>query len=524
MRRIYCLAVIALMASAAKAQDHVNLDTYAGGQLATEDLNGTARYVGMGGAMEALGADLSTMGTNPAGIGLFRKNQLAGSFSMGIQEEGKNFQDGTKVTPSFDQVGVVLSTRTGLQSYLNFGFNFHKSRNFNYVLSATGAALNGSSQNRQTIIKGRSGYLDRYWGESQVDNLYLETNMLELGKDALGNMQYGSISATDYVFDRAHTGYIGEYDFNLSGNIKNQIYLGMTVGLKDVHYNGYSEYFEHLAPATAGAATEVLMTDDHRITGTGVDLKFGAIVRPDEESPFRLGAYVHTPTWYTLRTSNVTRIGDVRQVSENAKFKFYTPWKFGISAGHTIDNQFALGLTYEYADYSSCEMRGITDSYYDYYENYHENSQVDQEMKRNTQDVLRGVHTLKVGAEMRADKNLSLRLGYNYVSPMYQSTGVRDQTLNSSGVFMASTTDYVNWKDTHRITAGVGFTFNQLRLDLAYQYSMRNGDFYPYMSRLSVGETTTAAGVKVPASTNECNAVSVKDNRHQLLCTLSYTF
>ena len=58
MRRIYCLAVIALMASAAKAQDHVNLDTYAGGQLATEDLNGTARYVGMGGAMEALGADL----------------------------------------------------------------------------------------------------------------------------------------------------------------------------------------------------------------------------------------------------------------------------------------------------------------------------------------------------------------------------------------------------------------------------------------------------------------------------------
>ena len=39
------------------------------------DLNGTARYVGMGGAMGALGADITTMGTNPAGIGLYRSSE-----------------------------------------------------------------------------------------------------------------------------------------------------------------------------------------------------------------------------------------------------------------------------------------------------------------------------------------------------------------------------------------------------------------------------------------------------------------
>ena len=41
------------------------------------ELNGTARFVGMGGAMGALGADISVMGTNPAGIGLFRSNDVS---------------------------------------------------------------------------------------------------------------------------------------------------------------------------------------------------------------------------------------------------------------------------------------------------------------------------------------------------------------------------------------------------------------------------------------------------------------
>lgn len=51
-------------------------ETYQNTRLLGNDLNGTARYVGMGGAMEALGADISTISTNPAGLGLFRKGQV----------------------------------------------------------------------------------------------------------------------------------------------------------------------------------------------------------------------------------------------------------------------------------------------------------------------------------------------------------------------------------------------------------------------------------------------------------------
>jgi len=144
-------------------------------------------------------------------------------------------------------------------------------------------------------------------------------------------------------------------------------------------------------------------------------------------------------------------------------------------------------------------------------------------VKRHTERTLRGVSTLKLGAEYKIDPTVSVRVGYNYVSPMYKETGVRDQTLNTPATYMASTTDYTNWKETHRLTAGVGFAIDQFRLDFAYQYSMRDGSFYPYMNGVSAQYISYDTGETLTLS-NECRPVSVKDNRHQLLCTLGYTF
>ena len=560
MKKLFFLAAVSLTTISAAAQDRLNLDTYIGANLATQDLNGTARFVGMGGAMDALGADLSTMGSNPAGIGLYRKNQVAVSFGLNNQEGGKAFHDASKTNASFDQIGIVLSARMGPTSYFNFGFNFHKSRNFDYVLSAADVAVNGSSLQRQTYVKMMRGDLDPVnpndpkskllhpYRETQVDQLsYCINNQYdnydETGKfvgDGRG-AYIGTFSpyGLDYTFDRAHTGYIGEYDFNLSGNINNRVYLGLTVGIHDVHYNGYSEHFERYEPfnvvsqyaPTPGTVLRTISqakyTDNQRITGTGYDLKLGVIIRPMEESPFRFGLHVHTPIWYKLRATNYTAIhdelGEVDHIEDNIEFRMNTPWKFGLSAGTTIGREWALGFGYEYADYGSVDMRGITDSYYDAWgDTYRTDSESDVPMKRQTEKTLKGVHTLKLGAEFRPDELLSLRLGYNYVSAMYQKDGVRDQTFDSPGNYMASTSDYTNWEDTHRLTAGVGFSFDAFRLDFAYQYQATNGKFYPYMSRLT-GSNVDSSGVPF-TMTNECHGVKVSNKRHQFLCSLTYTF
>lgn len=514
MKKIYLFAFAAMTALQVQAQKATQ-DTYVGAALATEDLNGTARYVGMGGAMDALGAEISTMGSNPAGIGLFRKNQVSASLSVVSQEDGKTFQNGSKTHVSFDQIGVVFSGRTGKTSYLNFGFNFHKNRNFNHVLYAA-RALNGSSQSTQTVIKDGGGLFDtQAW--SQLDDLYYGNMLYDKSTD----MIY-SYEGEAYDFNRAVTGYIGEFDFNISGNIKNRLYLGLTVGIQNVNYKNYSEYYETL---NSTKVTDVLISDNHKITGTGFNIKAGLIFRPVEESPFRIGLSVASPTFYRLTTENYTTIGgNVDRSSAKEDFRFNTPWKFGLSLGHTVSDYLALGAVYEYADYGACDMRTIDGTYYDpYSDTYSSSSSTDNNMKRHTEETLKGVHTVKLGAEFKVDKNIALRLGYNYVSPMYKEDGVRDQTIYSPGVYYASTTHYINWKATNRITAGVGFSFDKFRLDLAYQYNTRKGDFYPFMKDLAVTYVDEASGTSEELR-NHCDAVSVKDNRHQIQASLVYTF
>jgi hypothetical protein len=527
MKKICLFAAVALVALQAQAQEtRATGDAYMAGQLATEDLNGTARFVGMGGAMDALGADISVIGTNPAGVGLFRKSHISGSFGLNSQVDGKTFADGSKTNASFDQVGFVYSSRTGRQSYINFAFNFHKSRNFDYVLSAANR-LNGSAQANQTAYKDMNGLYIKYdLVESQLDNLYLNNMVLEY--DETDKKYYVvDYEGKDYEFDRAHTGYIGEYDINLSGNVNNRFYWGLTVGIHDVHYQSYSEYFERL---NSNLHPEVLISDNLKITGTGYSVKLGAIVRPFEESAFRLGVAVSTPTFYKLTTTNYTTIGtnvDDSQAGED--FRFNTPWKFSLSAGHTIGNNLALGAVYEYADYGACDMRTIDGRTYDYWsDTEYDNSSSDQVMKRQIEKTLKGVSTLKLGAELKPTPQLALRVGYNYISPVYQENAVRDQTVPSPGVYYASSTDYTNWKDTHRLTFGIGTNIDKFRIDLAYQYQMRNGDFYPFMKNYSADFYETDASGKetgqILSLTNSCEPVKVKDNRHQLICTLSYTF
>ena len=54
---------------------------------------------------------------------------------------------------------------------------------------------------------------------------------------------------------------------------------------------------------------------------------------------------------------------------------------------------------------------------------------------------------------------------------------------------------------------------------VAYQYSTMKGDYYPFMNYYENG----VSGAK-SVEDNHCDAVSVSNNRHQILCTLSYKF
>lgn len=519
-------------------------ETYENANLTSTDLNGTARYVGMGGAMEALGADVSTIGSNPAGIGLFRRSQLSVSGGLLMQSNGKEYGDGKKTNASFDQIGFVYTTRASRGSNLNFGFNYTKGKNFDFLLNASGKLGNGS-QNNQSYLKhvlGSENYGgfdvrkkdDAYigfaspqanfvsWTWNQLDYLYFNT----LLPDATTAGKFNNYLADSYTFDKASTGYVGNYDFNISGSIQDQFYLGLAFGLKDIHYDSESRYNERLSNGVG----DVSVLDIRRITGTGFDITAGIIVRPIASSPFRIGAYVKTPTWYDLTTSNVTRIdrntntsgkNDWGKVPNSYDYKLWTPWKFGLSLGHTVGNYLALGLTYEFEDHSTLDSRINDGGYYnDYYGTYYETSSADKSMNKHTKQALKGVSTLKMGAEYKPTSNLALRLGYNYISPKYNKDAQKDPTIVSPGSAYSSSTDFVNWDSTNRFTFGIGYQINKFNVDLAYQYSMQKGTFYPFSTmNFSIHDTATG---NTTSYSNQAVGAKVDNNRGRLLLTVGY--
>ena len=503
-------ASLALVSSVAMAQE-----TYENTKLIDNNLNGTARYVGMGGAMEALGADLSTIGTNPAGLGLFRKGKVDLSFGLVSQTGMNKFSSLNKTNMSFDQIGVVFNVNKTPNVSFNIGFNYHKSRNFDQLLNAANT-LNNASQNKLTYQKYRNQVFQTQDDAtySQVDNLYMK-NLLYNNTTST----YYYFPASGYLYNQQNKGYIGEYDMNLSANINDRVYLGLTMGIHDVHYKGYTEYTENFVH-NANNIPGLTLNDSREITGTGFDVKLGAIVRPMAESPFRLGAYIHTPVWYDLTTSNYTVLTDGTarpNVGETYDFRVNTPWKFGLSAGTTLADRVALGATYEYAAYNAMQTRIKDGGTYDwYYGTYYESSHNDRVMNNHTEEALRGQHTLKLGVEAKITDHFSLRAGYNYLSALFKDLAEKNGSLKSPGTYYASSTSYVNWKDTNRFTFGLGWNVWRFNIDLAYQYSQQNGTFYPFMDYYD--------GPGTSVEDNIANPTKVNNKQHQLLLTMGYKF
>ena len=538
-------------------------ETYESAQLATEDLNGTARYIGMGGAMEALGADISTMGTNPAGIGMFRRSWIGISGGATIQSgQGNNnamagmSTSNGKSNADMNQAGFIYSNKFSYNSHFNLGFNYHKSRNFNQIISAANSLDENSSSSKLSWMR-RANYNDytpsaayprpiNSAGITLLDYYNLRA-VNDPIFDQFSDKEIYYRPANAYNALRDNTGYISEFDFNFSANFNDRVYIGLTFGLKDVNYKSEYNYKETLLDGAYGYPTgNYSFYENRKISGTGFDLKFGAIIRPSEYSPFRFGLYMHTPTWYdltcesTLITSAHAEVngnifdGPMRKynpsdVSNSFRYDYriVTPWKFGASVGHTFGKMVAIGATYEYADYSTIKNRiktgRVVSTYYDgwgpYSSSYNTYSD-DTQMNNHTDKTLKGVSLVKIGVEVKPSQLLALRVGYNYQSAIYKEDGKKSTTINAvrSIGYDYSTQDYVNWKDTHRITFGMGFTFDKnWALDLSYQYALQNGDYHPFSSMtLNSGDVED----------RECydNPTTVKNKRHMINATLGYRF
>lgn len=551
MKKITLMALAMFAAVGSGAQT-----VYDATNIAQKDLNGTARFVGMGGAMGALGGDISTIGTNPAGIGIYRSNDAMLTFGYSATGTESNYMGNkfemNKNRWSFDNAGFVIASKIGNQTalrYVNFGFNYHKSKSFYKNMTMQGllgfADMNANgkfdegdeyiSQVRSMARQADNVSYEMYNGynREKVDyyrNDIFNNNMVGwLGimgvqgklvnqevyeNDYDGYLPVVPAEADGYFLSRERGG-IDQYDFNVAFNVNDRFYFGVTLGAYDVDYNKYSLYDEDY-----GNGEWYSLESFNRISGSGFDVKFGTIIRPFETSPLRIGLSVHTPIFYkltyttgSLLNSEVFLDGSDKLTSVvvdsyeglngrdmDRDFKLQTPWVFNASLGYTVGNYLALGAEYEYEDYSSMKFKSP--------EGYEEdmgfeNNQVGLNMK--------GVSTFRLGAEYKPISAFSLRAGYNFTTAAYKNDALKELPSNS----LNTDTDFANSKSMNTFTLGIGYRGSMFYADLAYKYDVYKSDFYPFYNDF---DTETEYQIVTPPVTKLTNT------RSKVLLTLGLRF
>ena len=548
MKSTKLIVLCTLLSSAAYAQTGYDVQRFS-----ESELNGTARFVGMGGAMGALGADISVTATNPAGIGLFRRNEVSTTASFNALRSKSDFVGNVmkeeKNMASFDQAGFVYSMKIGNRTsmrYINFAFNYHKSNNLNRLFSA-GGFLEGLSQTQQmaNMVDGSIesiSEIDRIYnydpkldGYSQnpynSDTYYPYLGVMGIRSELVTKDQEGVSPVGWYgdrnFYNRREKGGIQDYDFNVAFNIEDRMYFGVTLGIHDVNYTRSTYYSEDIYYYPGGEIPKEVkepyeeapykgyyeIEQAMQTEGTGIDLKLGAIFRPIEDSPFRFGFALHTPTWYDLSDLYDSRVfskliynfedeqgtytekfeaneivSDYVDGNTLMEYKLVTPWKVNLNMGTTLAGVMALGAEYEYAGYTNSKLR-----YVDGYNMDFQNDKIKDEMK--------GMHTLRLGMEARVTDRFSVRAGYNY------SSSVFDKGANKALEWydMRTDTEYNNKFNQNTLTVGLGYKGRIFYVDAAYKYNMYKSDFYAF-------------------SAEDLQATKLTNEKHQALVTVGARF
>lgn len=533
-------------------------DVYTVESLSRRGLDGDARFVGMGGAMSALGANLSAMHSNPASTGIYRHNDC--SVSAGFETTpGARIVGPNNTRGVFNQCGMVFACQMDGSSalkYVNFGFNFKRNNSLKSYIGLDGVTMPSYNIGGENVPMSQTWQFadlccdvyDDVGGDylnmqnsthcgytTPMSDLAYQTYMIDpydeqgnlINKDPNAKVAgYDTYSARSYNYHRAQWGAVDEYDINLSMNFNEQFYIGASFGVQSL--NAYSALLYEEDLLVAGGKGYYGMANEESISGRGYNGKFGIIARPLAENPLRLGFSITTPTLLRLTSSKYLAMNheewgddrDNRQVINKEfrpedglvhTYRIRTPWRLNASLATTVGNRVALDAEYEFTNFSSADVR---------YSNTNSHTggsyRSDLALKGEINECLQNIHIVRVGAEARLSKEVALRVGYNYESSPYQQSAYRNNFVNDESYLYAVNTDYVNLGSTNRVSFGLGYSCNFCYFDAAYVFETRAAKVSAFHF--------SADDDNICSALNALPAVKTDLDRHQFQVTFGLRF
>jgi hypothetical protein len=393
----------------------------------------SGRSWGMGGAMGALGADLSSFFTNPAGIGMYKRGNA--EMSLGLTDVRSN-------AAYMGQQSTDFSTRLELNS---FGIVGGQKENDKGISFNFGVAHVKSNQFAERVrIEGlttNSSILDVFSGQAGSIQSDLLANELPFGAGAAYSV--GAIKPSDdslFYFPSAQgevqqmknivrRGNTSITAFGLGMGIKDKLYLGLVINFHGSRFTQNSDHRETYQ--SDQAIQEFTYSDDLTSDGTGFSMRLGAILKPSKW--LRVGAAIQTPTVITIREAwnvNTTSQSNVNGPEAYSSPTLVTDYNLRIPARYMANMAFVLGKSgvvstdYEYINYRSLRMDGTgINNTYDYAA---ENNIIDKNF--------RGSHKVSAGMEWRLPYHIYLRAGASYTqSPYFKEFVDQPATISYHG-------------------------------------------------------------------------------------------
>lgn len=420
---------------------------------------GTARFNSLAGAFGALGADFSTLSTNPAGLGVYKKSEFTFTPSLYLGKTTSTYQTRTgedlKYNFNLGNAGLVMVMPAGKAlsesgwRNIQFGVGLNRLNNYNNRMLIEG--FNPNSSLLDAYVNYANGIAPSELNEFDT-RLAFDTWLL----DTLGSntSYFGAVPAGNVLQRKSITtdGSLNEFVLSMGANYKDRFYLGASLGFPFLRYYETSTYRESDSQGAISDFKEFTLNDEYLARGSGFNFKLGMIFRPTEW--LRLGTALHTPTFFQINETYSTSIssefdnGDYYTASSpNGEFdyKLETPMRFIGSIAFVIGEYGLVSADYEFLDYSDARLRSKSYKYFD------ENDAI-----RNSYVQ---AHNIRLGTEWRIDA-FSFRGGYAIYGNPFESK--------------------INDGSRNLLSFGLGYREKNYFLDFAYVMAKGSEDYYLY--------------------------------------------
>lgn len=467
---------------------------YAGDALrfSRTDYGSSARFKGLGNAQISLGGDISSIGGNPAGLGMFTRSEFTISPEFNNTRANINYlgqqTKSTKNMLNLNQAAAVWynpivkapgsDLNKGLISIV-WGVGYNRNNDFSVENNFSG--VNSNSSIADSWAQRANGQTPANFQRGSVEKMAFDSYLIDKQVGSPSNYFPATSQTNVQNQSEVREGSTSEMNFAAGLNFSNKFYLGASIGFVNVRYVTDRLYTESgtiintvgpndPAPDPSnpnekpnphiGQNYDLTYRSNQNTTGAGVNGRIGLIYKP--VNTIRLGATFQTPTWMHMEedfaevidtrfsgggSPTINIFNDV--ANSNMNYNLRTPYKGSFGASVIIGQNALLTADVDYVDYSSTKLT-VSDGYRD--------------LIRSENQFIKDNYThafnYRVGGEYRIDQ-FSLRAGYGINGSPYKE-------------------DPKNRFDVKYYSGGIGYRVNEYYVDLAYQRTETHNTLSPY--------------------------------------------